>query len=73
VTLLIQPLKVSTHEDGILTVHLEQRETVSGDGVQIDQVLTVTGAVQIVADSRWYSNDLYRRAIAKFIEGHPRA
>lgn len=40
-------------------------------GVRIDQVLEINGFFRIVADSRFYSHDFYRSAIAKDLAARP--
>ncbi len=42
--------------------------TVGDTGVQVDQVLTIDGQFRIVVESRFFSYDFYRRAIAKVQE-----
>jgi hypothetical protein len=51
------------------TVELTQVVQGSDAGMRIEQVLTIQGAVRLVVESRFYSYDFYRRAIAKFEEG----
>lgn len=46
-------------------VELTHEAVVLEAGVRVDQVLRVQGYHRIVADSRFYSNDFYRSAIAK--------
>ena len=48
---------------------LEQQAMVLGDGVNVEQMITINGSVRFAADRRWFGMDFYRRAIAKFLEG----
>ncbi len=47
---------------------VEDEVTVGNTGVHVDQVLTIDGQFRIVVESRFFSYDFYRRAIAKYQE-----
>lgn len=64
----IPPAQLDEAIDVIL--HVEHRGQVNQAGVNFQQLLVVNGAIQIVAESRFYSNDFYRSAIAKFEGAH---
>jgi hypothetical protein len=49
-------------------VNITHEMSVLESGLRVDQIITINGAFRIVADSRYFSLDFYRSAIAKFLE-----